>query len=316
VSSSGVRPGTCGSTPTVRDGSWSLPHLGAGILYNPSLSGFLRDHIHAYDYLEIIPDMFWTDGGRGVEPRYIELGTWVDELEALAGRVPLVSHSTGFSLGSADGFDIQPVEHLAEWHRRYGFMWHSDHLSFVRVSDGDGHDENAALALPFPYDEEMLDLVVDRVDLVQGKVPLPFLIENNVAFVEAPEQEMSEPQFLNRLHERTGCGLLLDLHNLYANARNHRFDALDFLDDLNLRAVVEIHIAGGSELGGMWTDSHAGPVAEPVWDLLEATVPRTPALCGITFEFHDSYFSLLGDIGVAEQLVRARSAWDRLHPSP
>ena len=111
------------------------------------------------------------------------------------------------------------------------------------------------------------------------------------------------------LCERSGCRLLLDLHNLYTNARNHRFEPRAFLDTLDLRYVREIHIAGGDEMDGMWLDSHAGAVAEPVWDLLNYVCPRAPHLRGIAFEFHESYFERLHPAGVLAQLARARESW-------
>jgi uncharacterized protein len=99
--------------------------------------------------------------------------------------------------------------------------------------------------------------------------------------------------------------------NLYTNARNHGFDASAFLRALNLQAVVEVHVAGGSEFAGLYTDSHAGRCPQPVWLLLEEIMPRTPNLKGITFEFHDSYFPRLGADGLQEQLTRARAIWSR-----
>lgn len=291
----------------------ALPKLGVGLLYNPSLPDFLRANLEAIDHLAIIPDMFWTDAGRGATPRFVELDAWVELLDWVAQRKPVVAHNLGFSLGSAEAFDPNYAENIAAWQRRYDFPWHSDHLSFVRVSGPNAHDQNAGLAVPVPYDQEFLDLFVDRIGEVQRNVPVPFLIENNVYFVEFPDQEMTEPEFLNRLALETGCGLLLDLHNLYTNARNHRFDAFEFLDELDLTRVGEIHIAGGSELGGMYTDSHAGPCPDPVWELLERVVPAVPNLAAITFEFHDSYFPLLGEAGILEELGRARSVWDQSH---
>jgi uncharacterized protein (UPF0276 family) len=282
------------------------------VLYNPALPEFLRTSLDSLDYLEVIPDTFWTDRGAGSAPRYGELESWVEVLDWLVARRPVIAHNIGFSLGSAGRFDEQHVERIADWQRRYGFPWHSDHLSFVRIAGPEGHEaHNAGLAVPVPYDRELLELIAGRVEHIQRVVPIPFLIENNVYFVDIPEQEMSEPEFLNRLTARTGCGLLLDLHNLYANARNHGFDPHEFLDELDLSRVVEIHIAGGSELAGMYTDSHAGPCPEPVWELLQDVVPAAPELAAITFEFHDSYYPLLGVEGIRAQLDRARAIWAR-----
>jgi uncharacterized protein len=286
-----------------------VPKLGVGVLYNPALPEFLRTSLESLDYVEVIPDTFWTDRGAGSAPRYAELESWVEVLDWLVARRPVIAHNIGFSLGSADRFDIEHVERIADWQRRYRFPWHSDHLSFVRIAGAEGHEHNAGLAVPVPYDQELLDLIGERIAYIQRVVPIPFLIENNVYFVDIPEQEMTEPEFLNRLTERTGCGLLLDLHNLYANSRNHGFDPHDFLDELDLSRVAQIHIAGGSEVAGMYTDSHAGPCPEPVWELLRDTVPATPQLAAITFEFHDSYYPLLGIEGVRAQLDRARGIW-------
>jgi uncharacterized protein (UPF0276 family) len=289
----------------------AVPALGVGLLYNPALPPFLETDLDAVDYLEVIPDMFWTDGGPDAQPRYVEIESWMEVLEAVAAERPIVAHNIGFSLASADSFEAAYLEQIARWEQRFGFRWQSDHLAFGRVSSPDGHEHQAGLGVPVPYDHELLDLLAGRIEAVQSGLSVPFLIENNVYFVEFPEQEMSEPEFLNALTERTGCGLLLDLHNLYVNARNHGFDAFEFVDELNLARVLEIHIAGGSELAGMYTDSHAGPCPEPVWDLLDTAVPRAQNLAGITFEFHDSYYPLLGREGTRRELERARGVFGR-----
>lgn len=284
----------------------SVAALGVGLLYNPSLPPFLESNLDALDYLEVIPDMFWTGAEGEVDGRYREVEAAVDVLDAVATSRPVIAHSVGFSLGSADPFDDAYLAQIGAWESRYGFPWHSDHLSFVRVAGHDGHEHNAGLAVPVPYDGELLELIAERIERIQAAVSAPFLIENNVYFVDIPDQEMRETEFLNELSRRTGCGLLLDLHNVYVNARNHSFDASEFVADLDLSRVVEIHVAGGSEIAGMYTDSHAGPCPEPVWELLEEVAPRAPNLAGVTFEFHESYYPLLGPEGTRRELERAR----------
>ncbi len=288
-----------------------IPRLGVGVLYNPSLAGFLRSDLELLDYVAVIPDRFWTDRGPGHPARFEEIGAWMRVLEHVAERRPLVSHSVGMSIGSAEWFDTEHLEQLARWNRRFGFPWHSDHLSFARVAGEDAHSVATGMACPIPYDREVLEMVAERVERVMRTVPTPFLLENNVYYVDLPEQEMTEPEFLNRLAERTGCGLLLDVHNVYVNSVNHGFDPAAFVDALELDRVVEVHIAGGSEMLGMYTDSHAGPCPEPVWELLDRVVAGAPNLCGITFEFEETYFPRLGVEGVCEQVRRARAAWDR-----
>jgi uncharacterized protein (UPF0276 family) len=292
----------------------SSPKVGVGVLYNPALPDFLRDHLDAVDYLEVIPDMFWTDQGQSRPDRYLETESWIEFLDWAAQKLPVIAHDIGFSLGSAEIFDEQYLEQIGKWTERYRFPWHSDHLSFVQVHVAGENAHNAGLAMPVPYDHDVLAMIADRVTRIQKAVPIPFLLENNVYYVNIPDQDMTEPEFLNRLTELTGCGLLLDLHNLYANARNHAFDATQFLDELDLSRVVEIHIAGGNELAGMYTDSHAGPCPDPVWKLLEQVAPLSTNLCGITFEFHESYYPLLKTDGILDHLVRARRTWDAHHP--
>lgn len=288
-----------------------IPRLGVGVLYNPSLAGFLRSELELLDYVAVIPDRFWTDRGPGHPARFEEIGAWMEVLGHVAERRPVVSHSVGMSIGSAEWFDGEHLEQLARWNRRFGFPWHSDHLSFARVAGEDAHSVAAGMACPVPYDTEVLEMVAERVERVRRTVSAPFLLENNVYYVDLPEQEMSEPEFLNRLADRTGCGLLLDVHNVYVNSVNHGFDPAAFIGALELDRVVEVHIAGGSEMAGMYTDSHAGPCPEPVWELLDRVVAGAPNLCGITFEFEETYFPRLGTEGVREQVMRARAAWDR-----
>jgi uncharacterized protein (UPF0276 family) len=285
--------------------------LGVGILHNPVVPDLLKSDPGLVDYVSIMPDLFWADAGPGTNPRFVELDSWIEFLDWVDGRFPLVAHSIGLSLGSAEFSDDAYVEQLVRWHRRYRFLWHSDHLSFARVRSASGHEQHAGMAVPLPFDFDVLEMVTARIRALSPRIPSPFLVENAVAYLTFSNQDMSEPKFLNALVRDSGCALLLDLHNLYTNARNHKFDAVAFLRQLDLDAVVEVHVAGGAEFAGMYTDSHAGPCPEPVWSLLEEIMPRTPNLKGVTFEFHDSYFPTFGADGVRAQLSRARAIWSR-----
>ncbi len=287
----------------------TLPNLGVGLLYNPALPEFLEEELDLCDYVEVIPDTFQTDRGQGRVPRFAELEQETDFLSWLVQRCPIIAHHIGLSIGSAGVFDTEYVSRLEYWRRQCQFLWHSDHLSFAQMKGDDGQNYHSGFAMSIPYDYEVLDMVASRVQEVQRNVPSRFLLENNVYYTDIPQQEMTEQAFLNALSERTDCGLLLDLHNVYTNARNHKFQASEFIEQLNLSRVVEVHIAGGGELAGMYTDSHSGPCPEPVWDLLGRFVSQMPNLRAITFEFHESYFPVLGKEGIRTQLKRAREIW-------
>lgn len=274
---------------------------GVGLLYNPATPQFLRSHLSAVDYVEIAPDMFWTDRGAGVVQRFEYLESWGDDIEWLASRCPIVAHVSGYSVGSAAALDEEYLAHLAEWLARYPFRWHSGHLCGAPDS----------FPAPLPFDREVLDLVTDRVREIRRRVNLPFLVENPVYYVRLAEQELEETDFLNALVEREACGLLLDLHNVYVNARNFRLNPFDFLGQIRMDAVTELHVAGGTELAGMYIDSHAGACHPIVWELLDHVVPRAANLRVVTFEFHESYYPLLGEEGLLRELARAREIVSR-----
>lgn len=289
----------------------ALPRLGVGVLYNPSLRRFIVEHADDLDYLAIIPDRAWSDEGVGASVRFEESAAQRALLDGAAEKLTIVGHSVGLSIGSADPLDTGHIEQMAKWQARYAMPWHSDHLSFIRLPGVDAHTElSAAMALAVPYDREVLDMLVERVDSVQARIPVPFLLENNVYYVDLPEQDMTEPEFLNELSHRTGCGLLLDVHNVVVNATNHGFDAGDLIHSLDLTRVVELHVAGGSELAGLYTDSHAGPVAQKVWDLLPGVVAACPNLCAVTFEFHEGWYETMGAEGVLREVRMARDVWE------
>lgn len=288
----------------------SQPHLpGVGVLFNPALIDFVEQHAKAFDHLAVIPDRCWSDPGPGAQGRFQPLPAPLAIIDRVAAQRPLVLHSIGLSICSAEIFDRAYVDNLARWAGRWRAPWVSEHLSFSRV--GSAHEVNAALALPIACDEDMLDLLVPRIDAVQQRLGVPFLLENNVAYVTIPEQGMGEAEFLNRLCARTSCSLLLDLHNLYTNAVNHRFSAYAFLDELDLSRVLEVHVAGGQPMMGFHTDSHTGPVHEAVWPLLAATAARATALQAVTFEFHESSWPLLHTEGLLAQLAQARAVLAR-----
>ena len=286
--------------------------MGVGLSYQGSLRDFVREHVAAFDFLEIIPDIFWSEvSAADGTVRFEEDLEAARLLDWVAERRPLVSHSVGMSIGSADRFSPAYVEQLARWQRRYRFAWMSDHLAFSRLPVHTDEPLDMGVNLPVPYDGEALELLVQRVSAVRQVIDAPFLLENNVYYYRLPEEELSEERFLSRLTERTGCGLLLDLHNLHTNARNHGFEPLAFLDTLELSRVVEVHIAGGLEWERFYLDAHSGACPEEVWTLLEQTLPRLPNLGGVVFEMFGNYFPMVGAAAVVEQLQRLRGVLRR-----
>lgn len=290
-----------------------VPRLGTGLLFQDQLLPFVEGERDCFDYLEVIPDLMWTDLGSDKSPRYVESARGVGLLRQLSGELPIVLHSIGLSIGSACRFDRPHLSQIARWHEWLKFPWHSDHLAFITAKHGGG-EINAGVTLPLPYDQESLDLLAPRVAEIRARLPVPFLLENNVYFFEYPRQDFDEATFLNRLCETSGCHLLLDLHNLYTNSRNHRTDPYAFLDKLDLEHVVEIHVAGGMEVGGFYQDAHSDTSPPAVWELLDSVLPACPNLGGVTFELLGSWYVDVGRERLRAQLSRMKELWRRHRP--
>lgn len=282
-----------------------------GLAYQSPLRSFMERARDAFDFVEVVPDMFWNDLGRGLPDRHQlspegqEFLAWVQALDK-----PVVPHSIGLSIGSADEFDRAHVAQMERWRGRLDFSWHSDHLSFHRAEHtdlaGQRGEVNLGITLPLAFDRQSLDLLVPRIHEVQRAIPRPFLLENSVYYFDTPDNELSEAEFLNQLCDESGAFLVLDLHNLYTNGRNGMIDPDRFLSQLNLDQVMEIHVAGGMEVDGFYLDAHSGAVPGPVWDMLAAVAPRCPRLGGVVFEIFSSWFSALGEEALRRQLERLR----------
>jgi uncharacterized protein (UPF0276 family) len=289
-----------------------LPALGIGLAFQGALRSFIATRADAFDFLEVVPDMLWTDRGPGRNPRYLDDQDGVALLTRAAERMPVVLHGIGLSIGSAHRFEREHVAQVARWRETIVFPWHSDHLAF-HLAPGAAGDVNTGVTLPLPQDDATLDLLVARVAAIRAAVPVPFLLENNVTYVRMLDEDYDEPAFLNALAARSGCLLLLDLHNLYTNARNHRFDPYAFLDRLDLAAVGEIHVAGGMVVDGFHVDAHCDLPPPPVSELLEWVMPRCPNLGGVVFELFGSWLEPVGEAAVAGELARLRDIWQRRH---
>jgi len=232
----------------------SFSGFGLG-LRKPHYSEFL-DHQVAVDFVEIISENFMVDGGR---PR--------DILRRVRERYPVAMHGVSMSIGSADGLDRAYLARLKALADEIEPLFISDHLSWSRIDAFNSHD-----LLPLPYTEEALALVCANIAVAQDALGRAMLIENPSSYIDFDESTMTEWQFLDAMCARTGCGLLLDVNNIYVSASNHGFDAIDYLDGLPADRVRQIHLAGHSQGEELLIDTHDQPVPHPVWQLYEHAV--------------------------------------------
>src|SRR5262249_45004463 len=187
------------------------------------------------------------------DPRRAEL------TDRLADAYPVFLHGVSLNLGSVDPLDRVYLKKVAELAERTRARLVSDHLCWTGVDGQNGHD-----LYPLPYTEPVLRHVAERVSIVQDLLGRRLVIENPSTYLRFRSSAMSEPEFLARLCEKTGCALLLDVNNIYVSAANGGCDPAEYLEALPADRVAQIHLAGHSSVGGRLLDTHAAPVAAPV----------------------------------------------------
>ena len=229
---------------------------------------------HVSDILEGRPDIPWFEAltenyiGAGGLPLY--------HLEQVRASYPITLHGVGMSLGSTDPLNETYLSRLRRLMQRIEPEWISDHLAWISVGGHHTHD-----LIPLPYTRESLTHIASRIEYVQESLHRRILLENPSSYLSFVSSDIPEWEFLNELTRRTGCGVLLDVNNVYVSATNQGIDPTAYLDGLNLEHVSEIHLAGYEEYAGFLFDTHGLRVHEPVWALYQATLARigpTPTL--------------------------------------
>lgn len=223
--------------------------------------------LHYQEFLEQRPAVDWLEVHT---ENYLEQAGWDwHVLDALRADYPLSLHGVGLGLGSARGFSVEHLDRVRSVVLSVQPALVSEHLSWGAVSDRQLND-----LLPLVLDDSALSLMCERVDRVQEALDHQLLIENLSTHVRFHQDSMSEAHFLALLASRTGCGLLLDVNNLYVNQCNHGEDALTAMQQLPVGTVGEIHLGGHLVTPEAVIDTHGDLVADPVWILYEAAIER------------------------------------------
>ncbi len=237
----------------------SLPRLGLGL----GLRGVHFDHILSawpeVDWFEAISENFMDSGGR---PRHV--------LRQVAERYPVVLHGVSLSIGSTAPLDFGYLSKLKTLAAEVKPAWVSDHLCWTGVLGVNTHD-----LLPLPLTEQTLMHVSERVLVVQDFLERPLILENPSTYLRFAQSTLSEPEFLRRLSEQTGCGLLLDVNNAYVSSYNAGTDPVEYLQAFPCGRVVQMHLAGHQNCGTHIIDTHDHPVLADVWELFRLAWRRS-----------------------------------------
>jgi uncharacterized protein (UPF0276 family) len=233
--------------PTAAGIGLRAPHVARVLAERPQVSWF---EVHSENY--------FADGGPALSA-----------LDRIRANYPLSLHGVGLSLGSTDSLDLAHLAKLKRLADRIEPARVSEHLCWSSVNGRHYND-----LLPLPYTPEALDHVCARVSSVQDFLGREILVENVSSYFAFPESTLAEANFVAEVAARSGCGLLVDVNNIYVNARNHGIDADAYLDAIPRAAVAEIHLAGFDTSGPCLIDTHGTPVAPEVWSLYERALAR------------------------------------------
>lgn len=209
-------------------------------------------------FLEVHSENFFGDGGQ--PHRY---------LHAFRELYPISLHGVGLSLGSADEINSAHLKKLKRLVDVIEPALISEHLCWVGVNGRFLND-----LLPLPYTSESLQHVVSHISQVQDFLGRRISVENVSSYLEFIDSDIPEWQFVQEVADRAGCGILLDVNNIYVNATNHGFDAKTYIDAIRPGGVTEIHLAGFHDTGEILIDTHGATVSDAVWALYEYAISR------------------------------------------
>ena len=244
----------CASSLSSRAGVGLKLEHAADVLNGGHGVGFFE--VHAENYM-----------GAGGEPHRV--------LSRVRESFALSLHGVGLSIGGADPICEIHLDRLRRLIERYQPALFSEHLAWSSHGGSFLND-----LLPLPYNLATLQRVCDHIDLVQEKLRTRLLLENPATYLLFEESTMSEAEFIRSVAARTGCGLLLDIGNVYVSAVNHGFEPMAYIDAFPIDAIEEIHLAGfavdrDDDGTPLLIDSHGCEVAEVVWALFQRTIART-----------------------------------------
>jgi uncharacterized protein (UPF0276 family) len=296
-----------------------LPSLGVGVVYTSAIEPLIERRPELFQVLEVEPQMIWTKTPGKPQPYRVDREA-LEHIRQLPGRK--VVHSVGAPVGGTVRPEIAQLDRLAETIGYLRAPWASEHLSFNQTPEF-----STGFFLPPRQTMLGVETAIASIRVLQSGVPVPIAVETGVNYLRPRADELSDAEFVRQVVEGADCGLLLDLHNVYCNSLNGRQPLGEYLTQLPLERVWEIHLAGGMEMDGFWLDAHSGAIPDPLYTAAEQLIPTLPNLKAIIFEIFPSFVPVVGLQIIAEQVERLHALWAQrgrgcssapapIHPSP
>jgi uncharacterized protein (UPF0276 family) len=272
------------------------------MVFSAALRPFLKRRNDAIDVLEIEPQTMWL-ADDALQGPFFEFAPGIEAVAALPGRK--LVHSVGVPLGGTRPPNDEQLRLLARTAERLNSPWVSEHLSV----GGTPHRASGFFLPPLQTDEGVAVATRNILTFAEG-VGRPVAVETGVAYMRRKPFEMADGAFIARVAEEAGCGILLDLHNLYCNERNGRIELDTFLAEIPLDRVWEVHLAGGDARDGFWLDSHSGAMPEDLARRALEIVQSLPNLGAVNFEIYDTFLERLDDATLDRIADGLRDIWE------
>lgn len=278
-----------------------LPALGVGVTYSSAIEPLLERYPALVDVIEVEPQTMWIETRDSSEP-YRVSDSLLEHIAQLPGRK--IVHSVGTPVGGT--MRPEPVQLALLWHTitKLDAPWASDHLSFNSTPEF-----RTGFFLPPRQTPEGVNTVATAIRDLKEALPVPIAVETGVNYLRMRRDEMADGAFVAAAVETADCGLLLDLHNIFANAMNGRQSVEEFVEQIPLERVWEIHLAGGFEMEGFWLDAHSGAIPAPLFEVAQRIVPLLPNLKAIIFEIFPAFIPVVGIETVRTQVERLHELW-------
>jgi uncharacterized protein (UPF0276 family) len=289
-----------------------VPSLGPGAVYLPALDEIFRRHPDLIRVAEVEPQTMWI---RSTAPGAFPRGsaTTIARLASLPQAKLL--HGVGAPLAGRWCDQHRHIPEFLHWMERLATPWTSEHLSLLDVNVR-GEGLPLGFLMPPCQSEEGAALAAANIRRRRDAIGGPIAFETGVSYFAPRKSEMPDGAFLASIAEQADCGILLDLHNLWANERNCRGSIASVIDALPLDRVWEVHLAGGEAHGRWWLDAHGGAIDPDLVAIAAEIMPHLPNVGAILFEIAPDRAERFGEVALLEQIETLHRLWERRPPEP
>jgi uncharacterized protein len=283
-----------------------IPRLGVGLVYIPGLETLIESRDGLVQVLELEPQALWRQFPDRSQPYANQT-----DLLNIFSKWPQhkIVHGVGFPVGGSRLPDPRHLPPLREAIETIGAEWSSEHLVFNEAEDRNGEIYQTGFFLPPLQTPAGIDAVVPTIRSVSANIPVPFAIETPANYLQPLPGQLRDGEFTAAVAEQADCGILLDIHNIWTNEQNGRQSVEEFLSEIPLDRVWEIHLAGGLKYGDFWLDAHSGDIPRPVLEWTRRLIPQLPNLGAIIYELLPAYLPSFGLDGVRKALDEMHEAW-------